>query len=81
MISICVSVIRGVATRSKKSINESIVFIPSVRSDAHHKMRVCGRFESNQTARRAQDCISVANSALDVLCDNGSDSSTPYSRS
>jgi len=41
MISICVSVIRGVATRSKKSINESIVFIPSVRSDAHRKMRVC----------------------------------------
>ena len=27
MISICVSVIRGVATRSKKSINESIVFM------------------------------------------------------
>jgi hypothetical protein len=27
MISICVSVIRGVAIRSKKSINESIVFM------------------------------------------------------
>src|SRR5262249_22165718 len=44
MISIFVSVIGGVAIRSKKSINESIVFIPLiplVRSDTHHKMRVC----------------------------------------
>jgi len=40
MISICVSVIRGVATRSQKSIKESIVFMPSVRSDTHHKMGV-----------------------------------------
>jgi len=40
MISICVSVIRGVATRSKKLIKESILFMPSVRSDTHHKMGV-----------------------------------------
>jgi hypothetical protein len=51
MLSICVSVIsfrgrnlcaiRGVASRSKKSINESIVFIRKYVSDAHRKMRVC----------------------------------------
>ena len=43
MISIYVSVIRGVASRSIKSINESIVLIPLiplVDSDPHHKMRV-----------------------------------------
>src|SRR5215470_8780681 len=53
MISICVSVIRGVATRSQKLINESIVFMRTV-SDTHCKMRVClGRFEqSNSVAGR-----------------------------
>ena len=40
MISISVSVIRGVATRSQKSIKESIVFMPSVSSDTRHKMGV-----------------------------------------
>src|SRR5215813_7025877 len=40
MISSCLSVIGAVATRYKESINESIVFMPSVRSDTHHKMRV-----------------------------------------
>jgi len=38
MIPICISVIREVAIWSQKSIKESIVLMPSVRSATHHKM-------------------------------------------
>src|SRR5262249_23574617 len=54
MISSCQSVIGAVATRYKESIKESIVFMPSVRSDTHHKMRVRLKFEiGSSTARES----------------------------
>src|SRR5262245_11133627 len=40
IISSCLSVVGAVATRYKEAIKESIVFMPSVRSYTHHKMRV-----------------------------------------
>src|SRR5262249_16969682 len=47
MISICVSVIRGVASRSKKSINESIVFMRQYGFGyAPQNARVFGRFKA-----------------------------------
>src|SRR5215469_2573826 len=54
MISSCLSVTGAVATRYKESINESIVFMPSVRSNTHHKMRVRLKFEiGSSTARES----------------------------
>ena len=54
MISSCLSVIGAVATRYKESIKKSIVFMPSVRSDTHHKMRVRLKFEiGSSTARES----------------------------
>ena len=47
MISICASVIRGVASRSKKSINESIVFMRQYGFGyAPQNERVFGRFKA-----------------------------------
>ena len=54
MISSCLSVTGAVATRYKESINESIVFMPSVRSNTHDKMRVRLKFEiGSSTARES----------------------------